>query len=263
MISLNRPADVSLVFPAYNPGPRLRETLAELGEQLAASPDRWELVFVCDGCTDETTEILNHWRPERGRVQVIGYAPNRGKGYAVRQGLLAASAPYRLFTDIDLAYPFADVERVLRRLRSGASAVIGSRSHAESIVELPAGTLGYAYRRHLQSQVFGAMVRTLLPLRQHDTQAGLKGFTESTVRRIVPRLNCDGFGFDCELLTACARAGIPVEEIPVHVRYDSDGSTTNLRSTLRMVRELWRIRGAWPKGTVVPAEEPMRYREAG
>jgi hypothetical protein len=107
------------------------------------------------------------------------------------------------------------------------------------------------------------LVRLPLPLSNGDTQAGLKGMRDSAVRRLAPRLSCDGFGFDCELLTACARAGIPVEEVPVRVRYDSGASTTNLRSTLRMLKEIWNVRRAWPADTVVPADEPTRLREAG
>ncbi|MBX7104805.1 MAG: glycosyltransferase [Gemmataceae bacterium] len=259
----SRQFDVSLVLPAYNPGTRLRQTLHELGDFLAVPGDRWEVLFVCDGCTDGTLDLLNAWKPARGSARVISYSPNRGKGYAVRQGLLAASAPFRIFTDIDLAYPFADIERVLRRLRAGSEAVIGSRTHSDSIVELPARSLGYAYRRQIQSRVFGRIVRTLLPLTNGDTQAGLKGFTESAVRRIVPRLACNGFGFDCELLTACVRAGIRVEEVPVHVRYDDCASTTNFGSTVRMVRELWRIRKAWPAGVAFADQITDRYREAG
>src|SRR5262249_20119215 len=143
-------------------------------------------------------------------VRLISYAPNRGKGCAVRQGLLAASAPYRIFTDIDLAYSFDDIRRVARTLRGGAEVAIASRTHPESTLQMSPGVLGYAYRRHLQSKIFGTLVRTLLPISQRDTQAGLKGLSERVVREIVPRLTCDGFGFDCELLTACVRVGFPI-----------------------------------------------------
>lgn len=259
----SRSADISLVLPAYNPGRNLRRTIAQLSEFVATTHDRWEFVFVCDGCTDGAAEMIDIWKPQRATVRLLSYFPNRGKGYAVRQGLLAATAPLRLFTDVDLAYPFADIERVVRRLRAGADVVIASRTHPESMIELPAGALGYVYRRHLQSRLFGMLVRLLLPLSNRDTQAGLKGMRDSAVRRLAPRLSCDGFGFDCELLTACARAGITVEEVPVRVRYDTAASTTNLRSTLRMLKEIWNVRRAWPPDTVVPADEPTSLREAG
>lgn len=231
-----------------------------LGEFVESALEQWELIFVCDGSTDGSTEMIRSWATDRALVRLMDYAPNRGKGYAVRQGLLAAQAPHRIFTDIDLAYPFGDIRRVAWLLRSGHEAVIGSRTHPESVLELQPSTLSYAVRRQRQSRVFGRVVRTLLPLAQLDTQAGLKGFHQRVVNLIVPQMKCDGFGFDCELLTACMRYQIGVTEVPVHVRYDAGGSTTNFRSTLRMINELWRIRSNWPE--MVTQEAPVVRREA-
>jgi len=241
----------SLVLPAYNPGPGVERTWLAAERFLADQPDPWEVVFVLDGCTDGTDDRLARLG-ETGdpRIRRVSYSPNRGKGYAVRTGLLAARGERRIFTDVDLAYSFDDILRLDAALRSGAAVAIASREHPESQITMPAPVLGYAYRRHLQSRVFGAVARTLLPLRQRDTQAGLKGMTAAVAERVIPELGCDGFGLDCELLTACARSGIPVVEIPVSVRYDSTASTTGLRTTLRMLRELWQIRRAWRNRSV-------------
>jgi hypothetical protein len=91
--------------------------------------------------------------------------------------------------------------------------------------------------------------------------------TAAVARSLLPELACDGFGFDCELLTACARSGVPVAEVPVKVRYDTAASTTGLRATLRMLGELWQVRRAW-RDRAVPvvltpttrAPEPVRGR---
>jgi len=198
-------------------------------------------------------------------LRVVGYERNRGKGYAVRTGLLAARGAVRLFTDIDLAYPFDDVLHIAAAVRDGAAVAVGSRAHPDSVVTLPVRVLGYGYRRHVQSHVFGALTRALLPVAQRDTQAGLKGMSAATAERVLPALRCDGFGFDCEFLTACSRAGIPVAELPVHVRYDTTASTTGFRTTLRMVRELWQIRRWWRTRSVpLPpaAAEPTRLPRA-
>lgn len=252
--------DFSLVLPLYNPGERLQRTLAQMDDFVASATDHWELVFVSDGSTDGSNKLIQSWANGRDGVQLIDYSPNRGKGYAVRQGLLAATAQYRIFTDIDLAYPFGDILNVAWQLRSGHDAVIGSRMHPESRIEMSPSALGYAMRRQRQSRIFGKLVRTLLPLRQFDTQAGLKGFSSRLVQTIAPKLRCNGFGFDCELLTACVRHGFSVTEIPVHVRCDADGSTTSFRSTLRMINELWQIRRDWP--AMAPQTETMAMREA-
>jgi hypothetical protein len=155
---------------------------------------------------------------------------------------------------VDLAYSLEDVLGVAQTLWAGAPVAIASRAHPESRVMLPVRLQGYAYRRHLQSQFFTALARLLLPLRQQDTQAGLKGLSAPAARRLLPRLHCDGFGFDCELLTACARLGVPVVEVPVCLRYEDTSSTTGFRAMTHMVSELLQIRRDW---LYAPAEVPV------
>jgi dolichyl-phosphate beta-glucosyltransferase len=245
---------VSLVLPAFNPGPRLETTWREVVRFLEDAPGRWEVLFVCDGCTDGTSERLRQLIPNGSEcIRVISYAPNRGKGYAVRQGLLAARGAWRLFTDVDLAYGFEDVVRVAESLRCGADVAIASRAHPASRVTMAVGLQGYAYRRHLQSLIFAGLARLLLPLTQHDLQAGLKGVSARTAQLILPQLHCDGFGFDCELLTACVRHGLSITEVPVHVHYEDKLSTTGLRTMSRMLADLVRIRYAWRQPAPVPA----------
>jgi dolichyl-phosphate beta-glucosyltransferase len=257
----------SLVFPTYNPGPQLERTWQEVRQFLNDNPEAWEILFVCDGCTDGTPARLEALTAdETRRVQIINYAPNRGKGYAVRRGLEAARGAWRIFTDIDLAYSLGDVQRLAQVLRGGAAVAIASRVHPDSRVILPPSLHGYAYRRHLQSWLFTNLAHCLLPLRQRDTQAGLKGLSAAAARLLLPHLHCDGFGFDCELLTACAHFGVEVTEVPVWVRYEDRASTTSVRATRQMFRELLRIRRTWrrmaiPVPTPAVVVEPVR-REA-
>jgi dolichyl-phosphate beta-glucosyltransferase len=256
---------ISLVLPAFNPGDNLEQTWLVLRDLLRTQTSIGEILLVLDGCTDDSSERLTRLRNQfpDPRMRVIEYAPNRGKGYAVRTGLLAAHGELRIFTDIDLAYGIDDVLRLARVLQDGASFVVASRNHPESQIQLPAKLLGYVYTRQWQSWVFNRMVRTILPIHQTDTQAGLKGMTAQVAEHILPALTCDGFGFDCEMLTACQRASIPITEVPVQVRYDSSSSTTGSRSGLRMLRELFAIRRHWKKRTLptfqpVAPSEPLR-----
>jgi dolichyl-phosphate beta-glucosyltransferase len=229
---------------------------------------KWEVLFVCDGCTDGTPARLEELiAGEKLPVQIISYAPNRGKGYAVRRGFEAAKGGWRIFTDIDLAYSLADVQRLAQVLRAGAEVAIASRLHPDSRVILPPSLCGYAYRRHLQSWLFTKLAHYLLPLRQRDTQAGLKGMSAAAARLLLPYLHCDGFGFDCELLTACRRFGLEVTEVPVWVRYESTGSTTGVGAIRAMFRELLRIRRDWksvPNPVAVPASrtDTMQHEAA-
>lgn len=248
----------SLVLPAYNPGPSVERTWEAVVEFVRSRPDPWEVLFVCDGCTDGTPERLARLAEATNdrRVGVLHYEKNRGKGHAVRTGLLAVRGEFRLFTDVDLAYGFDDVVRVANALRGGASVAIASREHPDSVIQIPPRHLGYAYRRRIQSRVFGKLARWLLPVTTHDTQAGLKGMTGEVADRVLPLMRCDGFGFDCELLTGCARLGVPVTEVPVLVRYEDAASTTGAGSTIKMLKELWRIRKAWKNGPPAAPAKP-------
>ena len=105
-----RRAVTSLILPAYNAAARAERTWHELRQFLRRAPGDWEILFVCDGCTDGTSALLERLtRGERERVRVLDLRPNRGKGWAVRTGLSAARGRWRLFTDFDLAYGFDDV----------------------------------------------------------------------------------------------------------------------------------------------------------
>ncbi len=236
----------SLIFPTYNPGRLLERTCQYVQSFLRQASDDWEVLFVCDGCTDGTPERLAQWvRASSDPIRVLQYAPNRGKGYAVRHGLAAARGGWRLFTDVDLAYSLDDVVRVAQVLRAGADVAIASRTHPQSRLVLPVWLQGYAYRRHLQSMAFSLLVRLLLPLTQGDTQAGLKGLSAHATQLVLPLLRCDGFGFDCELLTASVHHRLAIAEVPICVSYEDTASTIGWRRMSGMVGDLWRIRQAW------------------
>jgi dolichyl-phosphate beta-glucosyltransferase len=243
----------SLILPTYNPGAAIAATWDALHGFLESADGRWEVIFVSDGSTDGTTERLTTWtKSSRMPVRVLSLINNRGKGYAVRQGLLAARGEFRVFTDVDLAYGFDEVLQLGRALWAGHEVAIASRCHPDSEMVLPPRLIGYLFRRHLQSEVFGALARQLLPITQRDTQAGLKGMSAEVAERIVPRLRCDGFGFDCEMLTACARLGIEVQEVPVRVRYRDAETTTGWSTVRRMIGDLFRIRRDWRLGAPEP-----------
>lgn len=245
----------SLIFPTYNPGPLIERTWEAVEQFRRQGGVHWEVLFVCDGCTDGTSERLVELTTGAGSgIRIVSYSPNRGKGHAVRVGLAAARGAWRVFTDVDLAYRFEDIVAVADALRRGSDVAIASRAHPESQIIAPVRLQGYVYRRHLQSLAFSTMVRWLLPLTQRDTQAGLKGLSARAARLVLPHLRSNGFEFDCELLTACARHGLAIQEVPICVRYDNRHSTTNWRSTLRMFPALWRIRQAWPKSLPLPAD---------
>jgi glycosyltransferase involved in cell wall biosynthesis len=206
----------------------------------------WEVIFVCDGCRDDSVENLRSWaRESPHNVRVLVSPTNRGKGHAVRRGLLRARGEFRIFTDVDLAYPLDMIEAVAEQIASGDEVVIASRAHQESEVIHARGLEKYLRRRKLKSRAFSLVARTVLHLRYLDAQAGLKGFSARAVRAVMPYLRCQGFGFDCEVLVACKYLGIPVREMPVRVVYSNSESTTRLTNVAGMLRELLAIRARW------------------
>ena len=253
----------SLVFPTYNAAAFLERSWRDIERFLLNTRDPWEILFVCDGCTDGTAErLLDLTRAESQRVRILSYQPNRGKGYAVRYGLMAARGFWRIFTDVDLAYGFDDIERLAQSLRSGAEVAIASRTHPQSRLILSPSLQGYAYRRHLQSLAFSVLARALLPLHARDTQAGLKGMTAAVAQVILPRLACDSFGFDCELLAHCTQQGVQIREVPVTVRFENHASTTSVRGMGRMIADLWSIRRSLRQAAVPVPETNQPERRA-
>ena len=236
--------DFSLIFPAYNAAGCVTATWDSLRQFLPHAPGSWEFLFVCDGCTDDTVERLQALMRQdvTANARLVNYGSNRGKGFAVRRGMQEARGRWRIFTDVDLAYRFDSIVRVAETLQGGAEVAIASRVHPDSRLVVPPTLQGYAYRRYLQSVIFSAVVRRLLPLSQRDTQAGLKGLSARAVQTLLPDLHCNGFGFDCELLSACQKHGMPVVEVPVTVNFDNRSSTTSWRSMRHMLREIWTIR---------------------
>jgi glycosyltransferase involved in cell wall biosynthesis len=254
---------ISLVLPTFNPGEKIDSTWAAVHQFVRTRTEPWEVLFVLDGCTDGTADRLDRLAENDSdpRVKVLSYPANRGKGYAVRTGLLAATGRVRAFTDVDLAYDFDDILRVVERVSEAAPAVIASRPHPDSLLLIPDRMLWYAFRRKLQSLAFHAATRLSLGLPHPDTQAGLKAFTAEVAEHIIPHLECDGFGFDCELLLACKRAGVPVTELPVRVKYE-EGTTTSTFTGLKMLRELWAIRRRWRKRSLPALAAPAPVAQA-
>lgn len=247
---------ISLVLPTFNPGSVVERRALAIRDALRFRPEPWEILFVCDGCTDGTPERLHSLLQEIGdtRLRVVAYPQNRGKGHAVRYGLTAARGRWRIFTDIDLHF-LDGLNEAIDSLKNGAELVIASRTHTRSEFVAPFSLLHYIYRRKMQSLAFSRVVRTILPIPFRDTQAGLKGMSASVADQILPHLRCDGFAFDCELLMAARKLGFRVCEVPVRVRYEDETSTTGSRTALRMVRELWRIRRDW--NTRIPPRQIM------
>ena len=225
---------ISLVIPAYNEKDIIADTVrAAVARLESISPD-YELIVVDDGSTDGTCDLI---RPmEGGRLRLLRHSPNRGKGAAVRAGVLAAAGDYIFCTDADLAYGLENIPSMLAKLEdTGCDLVIGSRRLNGH------GYQGYPLLRLISSKGFALIVRIFSGL-PYDTQCGIKGYRREAARALFSRCATDGFAFDFEILLRARRAGMAVEQEAVTIM-NHQGSTVNiLPDSARMFRDLLRIR---------------------
>jgi len=223
---------LSVVIPCFNEARKIETDIQAARDYFSAQPYSFELILVDDGSADGTAAILE----KSSGARAICYQPNRGKGHAVRTGMLQASGRYRLFADAGLCVPYSEIEKGLALLESGADVAIGSRKMAESqVVEQQAG-----YRR-IGSSVFRLLVRNWMGLRYSDTQCGFKLFTAKAAEQLFSAARIDGFMFDAEMLINARKFGLTVKEFPVEWRADPDSRYKPFSGSLRNLLELVRI----------------------
>ena len=242
---------VSVIIPAFNEENRLPITLGETMDYFVRRGEPFEILVVDDGSRDATPAFVErfahtHTHPACLGVKRLSYGGNRGKGYAVRYGMLRAQGDLRLFCDADLATPVEEYGIILKAMRDSEAAIgIGSRPLRESnlMVHQP-------WYREMLGRGFNKAVQALAVPDISDTQCGFKIFTAQAAEDVFSRCRLDGFAFDCEALYIACRLGYKIAEVPIRWSH-KDGSKVNmLRDGLRMLRDLstvrWRHRGLKP-----------------
>lgn len=237
---------LSFLIPAYNESARLGATLGQVLAYLGAQPYSSELLVIDDGSSDNTVAVAEeYFATHQGRVatRVLAYVPNRGKGYAVRQGLLAAQGAVAIFSDADLSTPIKEVPRLLEPILGGDyDVVFGSRALRGSVIGRHQPWL-----REASGRFFNRMVRLATGLPYADTQCGFKAFRLDVCRPVVEGARLDRFGFDVELLFLAHRAGLRLCEQAVCWN-DVAGSKVGMLSGLHGFRELWQLRQHYQRG---------------
>jgi dolichyl-phosphate beta-glucosyltransferase len=204
---------LSVVIPAYNEKLRLPATLAKIDAYLRGAHPDHEVLVVDDGSTDGTADAAR--AAGIATLSVLDHTPNRGKGYAVRRGMLAARGARRLMTDADLSTPIEDLDQLSRALDAGADVAIGSRALATSNV-----VLRQPWYREGMGRLFNVFVRLLVLPDLRDTQCGFKLFTAAAAEQAFLPTRLDGFSFDVESLYIARRRGLRISEIGVTWRND-------------------------------------------
>lgn len=223
---------LSLVIPCYNEANRLGQTLDTLKRWCATPAGRdCELILVDDGSVDETWDLLQSKR--WSGVKCLRNHANRGKGYSVKQGVLAAQGTYVFYTDADLPFSTDTFHRFLPWLVSGYDLAIGDRTSADSRFQTPVSRL-----RRLASKVFTFIIVHFVVKGIADTQCGFKGFKRTVALDLFSRARINGYGFDVEILRMAQKKPYAIKRLPVRLINNTDSRVRVFRDGLRMLRDI-------------------------
>lgn len=232
--------DVSIVIPAFEEESRIGDSITKILAFLQASPISSELIVVDDGSGDRTPETVETAFGTAGDIptKLIRYETNRGKGFAVKTGLLAADGGVAVFSDADLSTPIEEMPKLVDPIRSGEYDVtFGSRALDRRLI----GT-HQPWRREQGGKVVNLMIRTLSGLSFADTQCGFKAFNMTKFKPLLDVMTVDRFGFDVEFLFVAKYHALRLKEIPVRWNNVEGSKVSAIRDTRRMFSELMQIR---------------------
>lgn len=241
-MSSPEPADgpqLSVVIPCYNEATRLPRSLPVIQEYLRNSGLTYEILVVDDGSKDTTVSYVEAESARDPHLRLLRYGQNRGKGHAVRYGVLRARGQWVLFTDADLSTPISELDRFLPHLERGYDVVIASRALPDSrlVVHQP-------WLRERIGRMMNRLVRLISGLKFPDTQCGFKLFTRRAAHDIFENVTVETWMFDVEALVIAMKLGYCIIDVPV-TWVNSDESRVHWSHTARVLRELLHIRLHW------------------
>lgn len=228
---------LSLVIPAYNEELRLPATLTRVREYLDSTGEPYEVIVVDDGSSDHTVATTRDAAASWPQLCVIALPRNRGKGAAVRAGMLAAIGEVRAFSDADLSTPIEELPRLREQLGPGCEVVIGSRATPGAVIETH-----QPKRREAMGRAYNRLLQLLALPGLYDTQCGFKVFSAEAAVRCFEPLRTFRYGFDAEVLLRARRLGYGVGEVPVRWAHREDSRVSPLRDSARTLYELVTLR---------------------
>lgn len=246
---------ISIIIPAFEEEDRLGDSAGKILNYIEAEKLSAELIIVDDGSRDKTAEIAEIACSKFPVLQtkVIRYEQNRGKGYAVKTGLLASSGDIALFSDADLSTPIEELPKLVAPIQNGEyDLTLGSRALDRSLI----GT-HQPWRREQGGKVFNLIVKTLTGLPFWDTQCGFKAFNMRKFRPLLGVMQIERFGFDVEFLYVADMHGLRLKEIPVRWNHDERTKVNVFRDSRRMFNEVLLIRKNARRGVYKTNRQPQ------
>ena len=227
----------SIVIPAYNESERIGPSLRRVVECIRANGWNAEVIVVNDGSRDHTRSIVFEVADSAPEVKLIDNPGNKGKGYAVRNGMLQAEGEIVMFTDADLSAPIEEAAKLFAAIDAGADVAIGSRW-----LESGRQTQRQPLYRQVLGRCFNMATRALVSLPFADTQCGFKAFTRASAQTIFQLQTIDRWGFDPEILYIALKRGFTVKELAVAWAHDERTRISYLRAGMQMMKELALVR---------------------
>ena len=224
---------LSIVIPAHNEQHRLPGTLEQIFHFLAQQHFTYEVIVVENGSTDRTYEVARDFASRHENMTVM--QSEKGKGAAVRHGMLAANGEYRFMCDADLSMPVEEIVKFIPPALQDFDIAIASRE-AKGAVRYNEPSY-----RHWGGRGINFLIQTLILPGLNDTQCGFKCFRADVANDIYQRQTLDGWSFDIELLFIARRHGYRIVEIPIHWYHFSDSKVSALRDAMRMIGDIFRI----------------------
>ena len=226
----------SVCIPMYNENAVIADTAKTLSHYMSENFDDYEIIFCDDGSHDGCGDTVRSL--DLPFVKVVGYEQNRGKGYAVRTAILAATGDIRMFTDADLAYGTDVIKRVEQTFLQNpdAAMVIGSRNISKD------GYEGYTWLRRVASRTYIRVLCLVGGFRLSDSQCGCKAFAGTAAQEIFSKCEVDRFAFDFEAILWAVNKNMKIVEMPVKVINHGESKVRIVRDTIRMLRDLRRMK---------------------
>jgi dolichyl-phosphate beta-glucosyltransferase len=227
---------LSIIIPAFNEEYRLPKTLPLLKSFLENQDFSWEVILSDDGSTDQTTKIAADYFGNEGLV-ILKAPKNRGKGFAVRQGVLASKGEICLISDADFSTPIKDFFRLYPLIQEGYDISIGSRSLPDSNV-----TIRQAWYREGMGRAFNQFVKIVVLDGFIDTQCGFKCFRRKNVIPLFEKMTIDRFSFDVEFLYLAKKSNLKISETAVEWHNVLESRVRIIQDSLGMLKDLFKIK---------------------
>lgn len=232
---------LSIVIPAHNEEIRLPLAFKKIEDFIKKQKFSYEVIVVENGSRDRTVDITKEFIKSHPHTRLIS-VETRGKGLAVKAGMLAAVGERRFICDADLSMPIDEIAKFFKAIDNGFDVVIGSREGKD------AKRIGEPFHRHLMGRVLNFIIKAIALQGVEDTQCGFKMFTKKAAEDLFSVQKMTGIGFDIELIYIAKRRGYRICEVPIVWYFDADSRMRLVQDSLKILLEIWQIKQNWRKG---------------